>query len=104
MKKLYAGDVYVYEEEATKLLYDLSKILADAKEILSEDSYNDYTIMVHKYIRTQFNVDDKLFCMASKKDDPTQVMLLTFDKKADGKHYTVHKDEDGKPYILVDED
>ena len=102
--RLY-NDVYgvTQNEEVNNILFKIKSFLEKSKQELTEEEYKLLFVQVHNELREKCNLLNKIFTIEVNKEG-TKAAIIYFPKEPDGKCYEAQKDEDGRIYIIVDEE
>ena len=102
--RLY-NDVYgvTQNEEVNNILFKIKSFLEKSKQELTEEEYKLLFVQVHNELRENCNLLNKIFTIVVNKEG-TKAAIIYFPKEPDGKCYEAQKDEDGRIYIIVDEE
>lgn len=103
MKKLYASEAFTCDE-INDLLLAAKNMEESVMGELTEDEYNEVVIKYHNLIRKYLGIGNKLFSLGRLIEDKNKIVVIVFDKEANGKSYYIYKDETGVPYTLVEDE
>lgn len=102
--KLYSDGIgEPRNEESNKFLLKMKEFIEISKEILPEKERKELTVKIHNYIRIEANLENQLFTIGINKER-TKAAVIYFPKEPDGKCYEAYEDEDGKLYIIIEDE
>lgn len=100
--RLYAYKALTPNDEIiNEILLSTNNFLDLLKEKLNKNDYEEYLIKAFEYLRKMLKIPNKIFLIVNNEEN-TESLILLFDKEADGKCYESFLDEEGKPYIIIE--
>lgn len=104
MEKVYAAQLVTpVDETGLEFLKTAIYEIKAAQETLPEADYKKYCKHVHDAIRHLFQLPNHIFSLCGN-EDMTKLGIYIFEREANGETYEVNRDENGKPYILVNQE
>ena len=103
MKRIYPCDAFSCDDKANELLLTIKTSEEYVGNNYTQDEYNEFVIKQHEEIRKRLDIGNKIFSLGRYKKDKNKIVVIVFDKEADGKSYDMYIDEEGVPYMLVEE-